>query len=153
MLTSCLYWRCTQVLTIGKISAAVVLAGAAYQDEAGYARMTGLPLDKTRLVDDKGRTDTQVRARAQPSVFRVQGFAALRSPPLLALSGWGGCGGKLQALEVCTCRGDCACLTASDAWRAWHATPQVVLCPAPCSCAVYWCTVVDGQVYYKSRRR
>ena len=49
------------MLTIGKISAAVVLAGAAYQDEAGYARMTGLPRDKTRLVDDHGRTDTQVR--------------------------------------------------------------------------------------------
>ena len=51
-----------QVLSIGKISSAVVLAGAAYQDEAGYARMTGLALDKTRLLDDKGRTDTQVRA-------------------------------------------------------------------------------------------
>ena len=49
-----------QVLVIGKISNAVVLAGAAYQDEAGYARMTGLPRDKTRLLDDKGRTDTQV---------------------------------------------------------------------------------------------
>ena len=64
------FWICkrqrfggAQVLTIGKISAAVVLAGAAYQDEAGYARMTGLPLDKTRLLDDHGRTDTQVRAR------------------------------------------------------------------------------------------
>ena len=49
-----------QVLVIGKISSAVVLAGAAYQDEAGYARMTGLPREKTRLLDDKGRTDTQV---------------------------------------------------------------------------------------------
>ena len=50
----------TQVLVIGKISNAVVLAGAAYQDEAGYARMTGLPREKTRLLDDKGKTDTQV---------------------------------------------------------------------------------------------
>lgn len=49
-----------QVLTIGKISAAVVLAGAAYQDEAGYARMTGLPPDKTRLIDDRDGADTQV---------------------------------------------------------------------------------------------
>ena len=49
-----------QVLVIGKISNAVVLAGAAYQDEAGYARMTGLPREKTRLLDDKGKTDTQV---------------------------------------------------------------------------------------------
>ncbi len=48
------------MLTIGKISAAVVLAGAAYQDEAGYARMTGLARDKTRMVDDKDGTDTQV---------------------------------------------------------------------------------------------
>lgn len=52
------YWA--QVLVIGKISNAVVLAGAAYQDEAGYARMTGLPRERTRLLDDKGRTDTQV---------------------------------------------------------------------------------------------
>ena len=50
---------CVQVLVIGKISNAVVLAGAAYQDEAGYARMTGLPREKTRLLDDKGGTDTQ----------------------------------------------------------------------------------------------
>lgn len=48
------------MLVIGKISNAVVLAGAAYQDEAGYARMTGLPRDKTKLLDDKGGTDTQV---------------------------------------------------------------------------------------------
>ena len=54
-----------QVLVIGKISNAVVLAGAAYQDEAGYARMTGLSRDKTRLLDDKGRTDTQVRPAGQ----------------------------------------------------------------------------------------
>lgn len=54
-----------QVLVIGKISNAVVLAGAAYQDEAGYARMTGLSRDKTRLLDDKGRTDTQVRPVGQ----------------------------------------------------------------------------------------
>lgn len=51
-----------QVLTIGKISSAVVLAGAAYQDEAGYARMTGLQPERTRLLDDKGRTDTQACA-------------------------------------------------------------------------------------------
>ena len=53
-------WLDMQVLVIGKISNAVVLAGAAYQDEAGYARMTGLPREKTRLLDDKGKTDTQV---------------------------------------------------------------------------------------------
>ena len=49
-----------QVLVIGKISSAIVLAGAAYQDEAKYARMTGVSPKNTRLVDDKGRTDTQV---------------------------------------------------------------------------------------------
>ncbi len=54
-----------QVLVIGKISSAVVLAGAAYQDEAGYARMTGLPREKTRLLDDKGGTDTQVCLEVQ----------------------------------------------------------------------------------------
>ena len=53
-------WPDMQVLVIGKISNAVVLAGAAYQDEAGYSRMTGLPREKTRLLDDKGKTDTQV---------------------------------------------------------------------------------------------
>ncbi len=47
------------MLTIGKISSAVVLAGAAYQDEAGYARMTGIPIDKTRMIDDEGGTDIQ----------------------------------------------------------------------------------------------
>ena len=55
------------MLVIGKISSAVVLAGAAYQDEAGYARMTGLPQEKTRLLDDKGRTDTQVGSLITPS--------------------------------------------------------------------------------------
>ena len=54
------------MLVIGKISSAVVLAGAAYQDEAGYARMTGLPQEKTRLLDDKGRTDTQVCPENNP---------------------------------------------------------------------------------------
>ena len=59
---------------IGKISNAVVLAGAAYQNEAGYARMTGLPRERTRLLDDKGRTDTQVRVTASQSgqVLRIE---------------------------------------------------------------------------------
>lgn len=58
----------------------MVLAGAAYQDEAGYARMTGLPLDKTRLLDDKGRTDTQV-PRALVPCFAELG-EGLRCPLL-----------------------------------------------------------------------
>ena len=57
-------WPDMQVLVIGKISNAVVLAGAAYQDEAGYSRMTGLPREKTRLLDDKGKTDTQACPQA-----------------------------------------------------------------------------------------
>ena len=60
-----------QVLVIGKISSAVVLAGAAYQDEAGYARMTGLPREKTRLLDDKGRTDTQVSGLEDQLLLRI----------------------------------------------------------------------------------
>jgi hypothetical protein len=58
-----------QVLTIGKISSAVVLAGAAYMDEAGYARMTGIPAGKTRLLDDKDGTDIQVRICSLSSNF------------------------------------------------------------------------------------
>ncbi|CAK0771966.1 hypothetical protein CVIRNUC_003915 [Coccomyxa viridis] len=65
-----------KVLVIGKISNAVVLAGAAYQDEAGYARMTGLPREKTRLLDDKGKTDTQVHVswiESGTAVFSFRG--------------------------------------------------------------------------------
>ena len=65
-----------QVLTIGKISAAVVLAGAAYQDEENYARMANLPRDKTRLIDDKDGTDTQVWHPSPDCCFSHQ-------PPML----------------------------------------------------------------------
>lgn len=47
-----------QVLVVGKISQAVVVAGAAYLDEKSFSLSTGIL--KSRLVDDKGHTDTQV---------------------------------------------------------------------------------------------
>ncbi|BDA46012.1 probable lipase at C-terminar half [Coccomyxa sp. Obi] len=68
-----------KVLTIGKISAAVVLAGAAYQDEAGYARMTGLPPDKTRLIDDSDGADTQVHVSWIDSGTAVFAFRGTES--------------------------------------------------------------------------
>lgn len=75
-----------QVLTIGKISSAVVLAGAAYQDEAGYARMTGIPLDKTRLIDDKGDTDIQALLSLQYCIVHFMNAT--------------------QRLDICWCSGD-----------------------------------------------
>lgn len=47
-----------QVLVMGKVSQAVVVAGAAYRDEAAFAKITGIT--NVKMIDDKGKTDVQV---------------------------------------------------------------------------------------------
>jgi hypothetical protein len=45
---------------MGKVSQAVVVAGAAYRDEAAFAKITGIT--NVKMIDDKGKTDVQVRS-------------------------------------------------------------------------------------------
>eukprot|EP00884_Botryococcus_braunii_P010106 jgi/Botrbrau1/19097/Bobra.0077s0011.1 len=47
-----------KVLVVGKVSQAVVVAGAAYRDSDAFARITGI--SNTQMIDDKGKTDVQV---------------------------------------------------------------------------------------------
>ena len=56
-----LTWKsvcCCQVLVIGKLSQAVVVAAAAYRDQSGFQQLTGI--DQTHMVEDSGSWDTQV---------------------------------------------------------------------------------------------
>lgn len=50
---------CAQVLVLGKVSQAVVVAGAAYHDEATFTKITGISTAK--MVVDKAKTGAQVR--------------------------------------------------------------------------------------------
>ena len=47
-----------QVLVIGKLSQAVVVAAAAYRDQSGFQQLTGI--ERTQMVEDSGSWDTQV---------------------------------------------------------------------------------------------
>ncbi len=47
-----------QVLVIGKLSQAVVVAAAAYRDQGGFQQLTGI--ERTAMVEDSGSWDTQV---------------------------------------------------------------------------------------------
>lgn len=47
-----------QVLVIGKLSQAVVVAAAAYRDRSGFQQLTGI--EQTHMVEDSGSWDTQV---------------------------------------------------------------------------------------------
>jgi hypothetical protein len=49
----------TQVLVMGKISQAAIVAGAAYRNEDTFKVQTGIT--KTRLIKDKIHHDTKVR--------------------------------------------------------------------------------------------
>jgi hypothetical protein len=57
-----------QVLVVGKVSQAVVVAGAAYRDSEAFARITGIA--NTQMIDDKGKTDVQVHAQSV-NILRV----------------------------------------------------------------------------------
>ncbi len=47
-----------QVLVVGKLSQAIVLARAAYRDHDGFQTITGA--DCSQMVEDQGPRDTQV---------------------------------------------------------------------------------------------
>lgn len=51
-----------QVLVLGKVSQAVVVAGAAYYDEPAFTKITGIT--RVKMVDDTGKTDVQVPSNA-----------------------------------------------------------------------------------------
>ncbi len=60
-----------QVLVLGKVSQAVVVAGAAYHDEASFQRITGI--SKSKMVVDKARTGAQVLPTIHPSASCLHG--------------------------------------------------------------------------------
>ncbi len=60
LLTFPLCWR-LQILAVGKLSQAVVIAAAAYRDEATFRERTGIT--NSRLVVDKKNKDCHVSSR------------------------------------------------------------------------------------------
>ncbi|KAA6428011.1 MAG: alpha beta-hydrolase [Trebouxia sp. A1-2] len=67
----------TQVLVMGKISQAAIVAGAAYRNEDTFKLQTGIP--KTRLIKDKVHHDTKVHVgwlEGGTAVFAFRGTAS-----------------------------------------------------------------------------
>ena len=69
----------TQVLVMGKISQAAIVAGAAYRNEDTFKLQTGIT--KTRLIKDKIHHDTKVHGLQDTACCAIMPTTQKRSRP------------------------------------------------------------------------